>query len=298
VIGGGAIVAGCLLTWLHVGGGVSAGSVSITGTPKGNELLAGKEALVDGVAVVFLGLMLLLNRGARTFLGLLVVVGGVIAVAIAAYVASSPRDRYIDFAVQKGTLAGQTDEVNLSLVNLFDVSGQKADLGVGLLVVIGGGVLSVVGGLTVVTDRRKPTSVDEVHEPSGSKPEGLPEEWLAARAQEAAARSAVIEEPPTPELVTEPAGPPPPTEPPEPELVRQPAGPPPMPEPPEPELVTQPHGPPPPTEPQEPELVTQAAGSPPPTERPKPDGRAAWTKPLPDEWAAKAPTKGRRRRRS
>jgi len=179
LIGGGAIVAGCLLTWLHVGGGVSVKGVSITGTPKGNELLTGKEALVDGVAVVFLGLLLVLNRGARplsrTFLGLLVVVGGIIAVAIAAYVVSSPRDRYSDFAVQKGALAGQTDEVNHSLVNLFDVSGQKADLGVGLFVVIGGGVLSVVGGLTVVTDRRKPTSVDEVREPSGPEPEGLPE---------------------------------------------------------------------------------------------------------------------------
>ena len=45
-------------------------------------------------------------------------------------------------------------------------------------------------------------------------------------------------------------------------------------------------------------LVTQAAGSPPSEERPKPDVRAAWTKPLPAEWAAKAPSKGRRRRRS
>jgi hypothetical protein len=284
LIGGGVIVGGCYLTWLHVGGGVSVGSVSITGTPKGNELLTGKEALVDGVAVVFLGLLLLLNRGARplsrTLLGLLVVVGGIIAVAIAAYVAFSPRDRYIDFAVQQGALAGQTDEVNLALTNLFDVSGQKAGLGVGLFVVMGGGVLSVVGGLAVVTDRRKPTSVDEVHEPSGPEPEGLPEEWLAARAQEAAARSAAFEEPPKPELVMQPAGPPP------------------MPEPPQPELVTQPAGSPPPSEPQEPELVTQPAGPPPPAERPKPDVRVAWTKPLPDEWAAKAPAKGRRRRRS
>jgi hypothetical protein len=299
LIGGGAIVAGCLLTWLHVGGGVSVRGVSITGTPKGNELLAGKEALVDGVAVVFLGLLLLLNRRARTFLGLLVVVGGIIAVAIAAYVASSPRDRYIDFAVQQGALAGQTDEVNRSLVNLFDVSGQEADLGIGLLVVIGGGVLSAVGGLTVVTDRRKPTSGDAVQEPpSGPEPEGLPEEWLAAREQEAAARSGALEEPPEPEPVTQPAGPPPTPEPKEPELVTQLAGPPPMPKAPEPELVSQPPRPPSPAEPQEPELITQAAGSPASEERPKPDVRVAWTKPLPAEWAAKAPTKRRRRRRS
>jgi hypothetical protein len=298
VIGGGVIVGGCYLAWLHVGGGVSVRGFSITGTPKGNELLAGKEALVDGIAVVFLGLLLLVNRDARplsrTLLGLLVVAGGIFAVAIAAYVVSSPRDRYIDFALQRGALAGQTDEVNHSLVNLFDVSGQKADLGVGLFVVIGGGVLSVVGGLAVVTDRRKPTSVDEVHEPSEPEPEGLPEEWLAARAKEAAARSAHASEP---ELVTQPAGPPLSTQPPEPGLLAQPAGPPPMPEPPEPELVMQPDGRSSPIEPPEPELVTQPAG-PPPAERTKPDVRAAWTKPLPTEWAAKAPTKRRRRRRS
>ena len=298
VIGGGAIVAGCLLTWLHVGGGISVKSVSITGAPKGNELLAGKEAYVDGIAVLILALLLLVNRGKRTLLGLLVVAGGIFAVAIAGYVASSPRDRYIDFAVQQGALAGRTDEVNLALTKLFDVSGQEADLGVGLLVVIGGGVLSVVGGVTVVTGRRKPTPIEEVKEPSGPELEGLPEEWLAARAKEAAARSAALEESPKPELVTQPAGPPPPTEPPEPVHVREPAGPPPMPAPPEPELVTQPAVPPPPIERPEPELVAQAAGPPPPTERPKPDVRAAWTKPLPTEWAAKAPAKRRRRRRS
>src|SRR5439155_15544303 len=94
LIGGGAIVVGCLLTWLHVGGGVSVGSLSITGTPKGKELLTGKEALVDGIAVVILGLLLLVNGGARMLLGLLVVAGGIIAVAIVALVASSPRYRY------------------------------------------------------------------------------------------------------------------------------------------------------------------------------------------------------------
>lgn len=313
LIGGGAIVAGCLLTWLDVRGGVSVGSVSITGTPKGNELLAGKEALVGGIAVVFLALLLLLNRGARTLLGLLVVIGGIIAVAIGAYVVSSPRDRYIDFAVQKGALAGQADEVNLSLVNLFDVSGQEADLGVGLFVMIGGGVLSVVGGLTLVAGRRKPTPVDEVPEPTEPEPEGLPEEWLAARAKEAAARSVAVEEPPQQVLVAETAGPPLPDPPPWPEDAA------PLPEgpesPPEPENPPEPESPPeeeraaraeeveaPSDAPKEPapapEPVTETVATPEPSEEPvKPDDRSGWSKPLPDDWTAK-PAKRRRRRRS
>jgi hypothetical protein len=309
LIGGAAIVAGCLLTWLHVAGGVSVGSVSITGTPKGNELLAGKEALVDGVAVIILGLLLLVNRGVRTLLGLLVVVGGIIAVAIGAYVASSPRDRYIDFAVQKGALAGQAEEVNLSLVNLFDVSGQEAGLGVGLLVVIGGGVLSIVGGLTVVTGRRKPTPVDEVPEPAEPEHEGLPAEWLAARALEAEARSAPVEEPPPQEIVTLTAPPPLPDPPPEPEeaapwrtpLPEAPESPPELESPPEEEPVAQPEEMEAPSEAVEepaPEPVSQTVAPSDPAEEPaKPDDRAAWSEPLPDDWVAK-PAIRRRRRRS
>jgi hypothetical protein len=310
LIGGAAIVAGCLLTWLHVAGGVSVGSVSITGTPKGNELLAGKEALVDGVAVIILGLLLLVNRGVRTLLGLLVVVGGIIAVAIGAYVASSPRDRYIDFAVQKGALAGQAEEVNLSLVNLFDVSGQEAGLGVGLLVVIGGGVLSIVGGLTVVTGRRKPTPVDEVPEPAEPEHEGLPAEWLAARALEAEARAAPAQEPPPQELVTQAVPPPLPDPPPEPEEAAPWRTP--LPEAPESPPEAEPlaraeeieapsdaaeESAPAPEEPAPaPAPVTQTVAPPEPAEEPaKPDDRAAWSKPLPDDWVAK-PAKRRRRR--
>jgi hypothetical protein len=238
-------------------------------------------------------------------LGLLVVVGGIIAVAIAGYVASSPRDRYIDFAVQKGALAGQADEVNLSLVNLFDVSGQEADLGVGLLVVIGGGVLSVVGGLTVVSGRRKPTPVDEVPEPAEPEPESLPEEWLAARALEAEARSAAVQEPPPQVLVTEPAPPPLPDPPPEPEEAapwRTPL--PEAPEsPPEEEPVSRAEEIEAPSDVAEepapaPEPVTQTVAPPEPSAEPaKPDDRAGWSKPLPDDWTAK-PAKRRRRRKS
>src|SRR5438093_3764081 len=142
LIGGGAIVAGSLLTWLKVGGGVSVETVSVTGTPKGSELLLGRAALGAGVAVVILGLLLLAIRRARKLLGLLVVLGGLVAIATAISVASSPRDRYIDFAVEKGAPAGQSDQVRASLVNLFEVSGQQTDRGVGLYVVIGGGALS------------------------------------------------------------------------------------------------------------------------------------------------------------
>jgi hypothetical protein len=235
-----------------------------------------------------------------------VIVGGLVAIGTAAFVVSSARDRYIDFAVEKGAPAGQSDEVRASLANLFEVSGQEADLGVGLYVVIGGGVLSVLGGLTAVFVRRKSRRVEEAKEPSEPKPGGLPEEWLVARAEEAATRStAAVEEPAPQVLVRQAASPPLPDPPPEPEEAAPWRSP--LPEapesPPEEEPVAQaeeleapsdaPDQPAP-----APESVTQTVATPEPSEEPaKPDVRENWSKPLPDEWTAK-PAKRRWRWRS
>jgi len=310
LIGGGAIVAGSLVTWLEVGGGVSVGSTSVTATPKGTELLLGQVALGAGVAVLILGLLLLMIRRARKLLGFLVIVGGLVAIAAGAFVASSPQDRYIDFAVEKGAPVGQSDEVRASLANLFEVSGQEADLGMGLYIAIGGGALALTAGLTAVFGRRKPKpveeTVEEAKEPSEPEPEALPEEWLAARAMEAEARSAAVQELPPQVLMTEPAPPPLPDPPPQPEEAapwRSPL----------PEAPESPPGEEPVSRAEEieapsvaaeepaaptPEPVTQKVAPPEPSEEPaKPDDRAGWSKPLPDDWTAK-PAKRRRRRRS
>ena len=315
LIGGGAIVAGSLLTWLEVGGGVSVGSTSVTGTPKGTELLLGQVALGAGVAVVVFGLLLVAIRRARRLLGFLVILGGLAAIAAGAFVASSPQDRYIDFAVEKGAPAGQADEVRASLTNLFDVSGQEADLGIGVYIAIGGGALSVIGGLAAVFGRRKPRPVEEAveegKEPSEAKPEGLPEEWLAARALEAEARNAPAQEPPPQELATQAVPPPLPDPPPEPEnaapwrspLPEAPESPQVAESPPEEERVAQVEEIEAPSDAaEEPaparEPITQTVAPPEPSEEPaKPDDRAGWSKPLPDDWTAK-PAKRRRRRRS
>jgi hypothetical protein len=114
--GGGAIVAGSLLTWLKVGGGVSVETVSVTGTPKGSELLLGQVALGAGAAVIILGFLLPAIRRAETP-GFARDRRGLVAIAAGYLVASSPRDRYIDFAVKKGAPAGQSDEVRASLAS-------------------------------------------------------------------------------------------------------------------------------------------------------------------------------------
>src|SRR5437016_14416978 len=73
LIGGGAIVAGSLLTWLKVPGGVSVETVTVTGTPKGSELLLGQVALGAGATVIVLGLLRLATPRARRLLGFVVI---------------------------------------------------------------------------------------------------------------------------------------------------------------------------------------------------------------------------------
>jgi hypothetical protein len=155
LLGGAAIVFGCYSAWVDTGGGVSVGTVTVTGMPNGNKFLLGQVALGAGIAVALFGLLLLLLRRARRVLGLLILIGGLVAMASAAYVARSPQDRYVDFAAETGAPAGQEDEVRTSLSNLFEVSNLHADVGTGVFVVLGGGAVSVIAGLASIFGRRK-----------------------------------------------------------------------------------------------------------------------------------------------
>jgi hypothetical protein len=155
LLGGAVIIAGCLLTWVDAGEGVSVVKVSVTGLTRGSDLRLGQAALGAGVASVVLGVSLLIFRRARKVFGLLVLLAGLVAIATAAYVYRSPEDRYADFAADRAAPAGETDEVRASLSNLFEVSNLEANPGVGLYVVIGGGAVSVVAGLAGLFGRRK-----------------------------------------------------------------------------------------------------------------------------------------------
>jgi hypothetical protein len=155
LLGGAVIIAGCLLTWVDAGGGVSVGTVLVTGTPNATDLRLGQVALGAGVASIVLGAYLLVVRRGRKFFSLLVLLAGLGAIATAAYVAMSLHDRYVDFAAETGAPAGETDEVRASVSRLFEVSNLKADPGIGLYVVIGGGAASVIAGIGGLFGRRK-----------------------------------------------------------------------------------------------------------------------------------------------
>jgi hypothetical protein len=169
MVGGATIVAGCLLTWLDVTGGVSVGSVVVTGTPQGTDLLFGKVVLGTGIAELVFGFLLLAIRRARRLLGILLVVGGILAIATGVYVAFSPTDTYVDFAAAKAAPDGQLDEVTSSLTRLFEASDLRAHPGVGLYIVMAGGFVSVLGGVTALLGRRASSGVTG-GVPSASEP--------------------------------------------------------------------------------------------------------------------------------
>jgi hypothetical protein len=161
VVGGAAIVVSAFLTWVDAGGGVSVGTVSVTGTPTGSDLLLGQVALGAGIVVVVVGLLLLLFGRARRFFGLLVLVAGIASIASAVYVVSTPQDRYVEFGADAAAPAGQVDEVRASLNNLFSVSSLNADPGIGSYGAIGGGAVAALGGLGALFGRRRSTAVEE-----------------------------------------------------------------------------------------------------------------------------------------
>jgi hypothetical protein len=184
LVGGAAIVAGCFLAWIDVGASVSVGTTSISGTPKGTELLLGQVSLGAGIAtLVFALLLLLLGRG-RRLLGSLILIAGLAAVAAAGYVAASFEDRYAEFTADQAAAAGQTAEVRASVSNLFESSALQADAGIGLYLVIGGGIVGIVAGLAGLFGRRKHVEGDaEPTEPESMKE--VDEADLDARAQPA-----------------------------------------------------------------------------------------------------------------
>jgi hypothetical protein len=207
LIGGAVVVWGCFLAWLDVGGGVSVRDVSVTGAPKGAELLAGTVAIGAGIAVLVLGFLVLLLPRLRAPLALLVLVGGLLAVASAAYALNSPEHQYADFAVKKGASPGQEEEVRASVINLFEGSFLQADPGVGLYVVVGGGAMAVLAGLVGLRRGRR-TQAPSAGEPEGPEPTvDAPEEGVATAVEEPISEGASTGMEDEPEEAREPEGP-------------------------------------------------------------------------------------------
>jgi tryptophan-associated transmembrane protein len=143
--GGSLVVYGSILDWATVGGRRGR-SFAVDGTD-----LCAKLTVAAGLAAVIAGLLApAATRGrSRLLLGIVVVLAGAAAVAVAAYLAAS-------------------DQAVLS--RIADVPGLRVrrravvDPGAGLFVVIAGGALAVLGGalgLITARDRNSPKPAPE-----------------------------------------------------------------------------------------------------------------------------------------
>jgi hypothetical protein len=156
LLGGAAIIIGALLTWIDVGQGVSVGTRSVTGTPKGTEFLLGQVALGAGIAAVVFALLLLVAPRAGRVWGALLLVSAVAAIAPSVYAYSQPQKEYVDYAITQGAPKGSsTSDIETSLNRLFEISNLEAKPGLGAYAAFGGGVAVALAGLFALFQRRR-----------------------------------------------------------------------------------------------------------------------------------------------
>jgi hypothetical protein len=159
LLGGAAIIMGTLLTWIDVGEGVSVGTQSVTGTPKGTEFVLGQVALGGGIAAVVLALLLLVAPRARRVWGAILLVSAATAIAPSVVTYAQPQKQYVDYAVTQATPKGSsTSEIEASLNNLFEVNNLEVEPGLGAYLAFGGGVAVALAGLFALFRRKRPSA--------------------------------------------------------------------------------------------------------------------------------------------
>ncbi len=162
LLGGAAIIVGCLLPWVSTPQGVVVGTTSIGGELAGTVLKYGQAAVAAGATVVLLGFLLLVLRRGTRFVGLLLMLGGGVAIAASSAVLNAPQDRYIAYAAETGAPTDEVDAVTRSLQNLFAVNDMSVDPGTGLYVAVGGGALALIAGFIALVTKAKLASEPEL----------------------------------------------------------------------------------------------------------------------------------------
>jgi hypothetical protein len=149
-LGAAAMIIGAFLPWLDTGGLNMGGGKLLLSTVVGVDISAGIISLVFGIVAAGLVLLaLVLRRAARPF-GILLLLGGVGAVAAATYVLIAAQDVYIGFVA--GELDVESSSLN-DLPKLFD-SGLLSSAGkVGLFLTLGGGGLLLISGIAAIFTR-------------------------------------------------------------------------------------------------------------------------------------------------
>jgi hypothetical protein len=146
VVGGALLALGSFLTWAEVtGGGTSV-------TAKGVDGSDGYITLVAGLVAVVAGIMM--ARGTRRVLAVLVILAGIVGGGIGLYDALTAKDSVLDAAAEElaPTFGASAQEVRAALDQAIDAGQLSVSISIGLYVVIGGGVVALVGGIVGLRD--------------------------------------------------------------------------------------------------------------------------------------------------
>lgn len=146
VVGGALLALGSFLTWAEVtGGGTSV-------TAKGVDGSDGYITLVAGLVAVVAGIMM--ARGTRRVLAVLVILAGIVGGGIGLYDALTAKDSVLDAAAEElaPTFGASAQQVRAVLDQAIDAGQLSVSISIGLYVVIGGGVVALVGGILGLRD--------------------------------------------------------------------------------------------------------------------------------------------------
>jgi uncharacterized membrane protein (TIGR02234 family) len=146
VVGGALLALGSFLTWAEVtGGGTSV-------TAKGVDGSDGYITLVAGLVAVVAGIMM--ARGTRRVLAVLVILAGIVGGGIGLYDALTAKDSVLDAAAEElaPTFGASAQQVRAVLDQAIDADQLSVSISFGLYVVIGGGVVALVGGILGLRD--------------------------------------------------------------------------------------------------------------------------------------------------
>ncbi|HEY7659264.1 MAG TPA: hypothetical protein VIC58_01540 [Actinomycetota bacterium] len=140
IVGGALLAIGSFLTWAEVSGGGQ------TVAAKGTDGSDGYITLVLGIVAIGCGIVLM--RGARRALAIIVIVAGIIGAAVGLYDALTAKDRVLDDAAEELApgFGVSTEEMREVLDAAIDSGQLGLSISIGLYVVIAGGVIAIVGG--------------------------------------------------------------------------------------------------------------------------------------------------------
>lgn len=146
VVGGALLAVGSFITWAEVtGGGTSVTAKGVDGSDGYITLVAGGVAVVAGI---------MMARGIRRVLAVLVILAGIVGGGIGLYDALTAKDSVLDAAAEElaPTFGATAQQVRTVLDQAIDAGQLSVSIGIGLYVVIGGGVVSLVGGIIGLRD--------------------------------------------------------------------------------------------------------------------------------------------------